>query len=708
MLNVAARLAWGVACMIFGLALVGIINALDSESGIQGELHRALLARQAAHEFLQQTPPPQSRTALVENADREFDAAIATLQKPRALSFADHRSTDAQEHLSNATELTADLYKDLSEKKRGSIEVDDLTQEWAQLKDHFSVLTNLFLIPTSQGTSLEQRLSSFDGWAVQRLLRPPIDYYTGEFSYHVNHVHLLHAAGRVQDAANEAISVRRWMQRAADFVNAQAQLLMFFVQQSANDISTVVKLRERLEDKSISPDRRSTILKSLDQTATLLSAPLSWPLRRKASLSIQDASTQTLLAEKDVVLNAVKLALAQEEKEDSLENIQAVIDEGATLKRGADGKIDLNEKMAWLRRCAVAWRTRLATFPEPNPPTMIAGLEAYEAAIETGNLDAINNHARGLFDQWTAYSTARAQALIHKAVAPFCVHTREDTLNSLEATQQTMRRLEGNANLLKWEEELDRLRMKTYAMPSFAEQMPADCRDVIFGLATDAFQLSNEVSSAMWSAAVLPDMTKHELATDLGMILTPGTLRDLISDVRPLRIEIVTPQDELYVGRQIEFKITNLDSIWGPGVKIMVDFGDGQRDAMSAEDLRKNKSIIHKYADAKSFKLAVIAAEAFKPNTMQSINKALGEGDIQQFSILPSPISAARQISDIFFNARFGLALLIAGLLYFWRYHARKTVFGANAFDYAEAFTLGFAASLAINNLPQQLAEFIK
>jgi hypothetical protein len=535
--NVAACLAWGVACMIFGLALVGIINALDSESGIQGELHRALLARQAAHEFLQNTSPPQSRNALVENADREFDAAIATLQKPHALSFADHRSADAQEHLSNATELIADLRKDLSEKNRGSIEVDDLTQEWTQLKDNFTTLANMFLISTPQGMLLEQRLSAFDAWATQRLLRPPIDYYTGEFSYHINHVHLLHAAGRLQDAANEAISVRRWMQRAADFVNAQAQLLMFFVQQSANDISTVARLRKRLADKSISPDRRNTILKSLDQTAALFSDPLSWQLRRKVSLSIQDASTETLLAEKDVVLNAVKLTIAQEEKEDSLENIQAVIDEGATLMRGADGKIDLNEKMAWLRRCAVAWRTRLATFPEPNPPKMLTELEAYEAAIEAGNLDAISNHAHGLFDQWTAYSTARAQSLIHKTVAPFCIHTREDTLSSLEATQQTMRRLEGNANSLKWEGELDRLRMKTYAMPSFAEQMPADCRGVIFGLATDAFQLFNEVSSAMWSAAVLPHVTKHELATDLGTILTPETLRDLISDVRSLRIE---------------------------------------------------------------------------------------------------------------------------------------------------------------------------
>lgn len=706
--NVAARAAWGFACMVFGLSLVGIINALDGESGIQGELHRALLARQALHEFLQQTPPPQSRVALVENVNREFDAAIESLQKPRKLSFVDHRGTDAQEHLKTATELTADLHKALSEKPRGSIEVDDLAQEWKNLKDQFAALSELFLIPTPQGSSLAQHLGAFDAWAAQRLMRPPIDYYTIDSAYHVSHVHLLQAAGREQDAANEAIAVRRWMQRAADFVNAQARLLKVFEQLSANNLATVDRIRQRLEAAGIIPERRIAILKSLDETASLLSGSLNWPVRRTVAQRINDASINTLLAEKDTVLIAAESARAQEEKEDSLDSIQAVIDEGATLKRGADGKIDLKEKMAWLRRCAAAWRTRLATFPDPNPPAMRAELDALEAAIESNDLDAISVHSRGLFEQWRAYSIARAQSLIRKAVAPFCLRIREDTLVDLEATQQTMRRLEGNPNLLKWEGELDRLRVKTYAMPNLAEQMPPDCRDVMSGLATNAYQLSNEVSSAMWSAAALPEATKHELAADLGTILTTETLRDLISDVRPLRIDVTTPQDERYVGRQIEFKIANLDPVWGPGVIVVVDFGDGQHRIMTAEDLRKNKSVMHVYADAKSFTLAVVAADAFKPDTMQPVHKALGEGEMRQFSISPSPISAARQISDIFFNARFGLALLIAGLLYFWRYQARKAVFGANAFDYAEAFTLGFAVSLAIDSLPQKLAEFIK
>lgn len=47
---------------------------------------------------------------------------------------------------------------------------------------------------------------------------------------------------------------------------------------------------------------------------------------------------------------------------------------------------------------------------------------------------------------------------------------------------------------------------------------------------------------------------------------------------------------------------------------VAIDFGDGQRGIMTAEDLRKNKLVMHPYADAKSVTIAAIAAEAFKPD----------------------------------------------------------------------------------------------
>jgi hypothetical protein len=589
-INVTARIAWGFACMVFGLSLIGIINALDIESGIQGELRRALLARQDFHEFLQQIPPPQSRALLVETINHEFDAAIESLQKSRKPSFVDNRGSDAQEHLKTAAELTADLRNALFKKPRSSIEVDDLSEEWIRLKDHFTELSKLFLIPAPQGSSLAQRLGAFDVWAADRILRTAIVYYHNEFAYQVNHVHLLYAAGRDQDAANEATAVRRWMQRAADLVNSQAQTLMSFVQLSANNIAMAARVRQRLATEGIPPDQRTSILKSLDETPALLSDPLSWPVRRTVNLRIEEASTNTLRAEQEAVHNAMKLAVAQEDREDSIDSINAVINEGATLKRGADGKIDIQEKMAWQRRCLIAWRNRIATAPEPNQPAMLAELNAYEAAIASENIDAISAHVHAMLNLWTAYSIERGQSLISKASAPFCVSIRDDALISLESAQQTMRRLEGNPNLLKWEGEFDNLRMKIYATPNRAEQMSSDCFDVIMDLANSASSLSREITSAMWSTATLPDATKHELASDFSSILTPEALQDLISVIRPLHIDITTPQTELYVGHQINFNIANLAQAWGAGVLLKINFGDDQYLTVSGEELHKNPS----------------------------------------------------------------------------------------------------------------------
>lgn len=155
-----------------------------------------------------------------------------------------------------------------------------------------------------------------------------------------------------------------------------------------------------------------------------------------------------------------------------------------------------------------------------------------------------------------------------------------------------MRRIESNPNMQKWEGELDRLRLKTYAMPDVAEKMPPDCLGVMSGLFENAYQLSNEVDSAMWSATVLPDVTKHELAIDFATSLTPDTLRDLISDVRPFLIEVTTPQDELYVGRQIEFRIANIAGL-GTG-----RYGEDRLWGWPAQDYDRRESAQEQVGDA--------------------------------------------------------------------------------------------------------------
>ncbi len=706
--RVAAGAAWGFGFMVLGLLAVGLLSLLDGESGIRGKLRHALIERQDAHEFLQRTPPPQSRAAQLTGMNREFDAAIETLQKPRAFSFVDQRGPDAQEHLDNAKAISAKLREAMGARPRGALEVADLDAEWKSLRQNFADTANRFLVPPQPGMALAQRLGAYDAWVAQRLLALALKQYTEEFDFQVNRVDLLYASERGAMAATEAIAVRRWMQRAADVIKEQSKLANFYAQLTRNNVDTAERVRRRVEAAGVSPDRRGAVLRMLDEASAALTEPFDWPMRRTVSERIQAARTEALRAETEAVLAVALAARAQEEKDDSLAPIEAVVAEGTKLKRGPDGKVDPAEKTKWLQRTVAAWRTRLGTFPEPPPAAMTAELDALATAVDAADLNAVATHSRGMFDQWAAWTAARAQAMILKTTAPFCLRLRDDTLVDLQAGQESMRRLEAHPNLAKWEGQLDQLAMQARAAPDVAENMPLNCLTQMVDLSGKAFNLSNEIDSALWDATVLPDATKRQLALDLRGSLTPETLRNLLSDSRVLQIEIATPPDERYVGREIEFKVANLDPIWGPGVTLVMAFGDGQLKTATAEDLRKNKWFTHAYADAKSVNPTVVAAEAFQPGTITPIGRTLGKSEELALSVLPSPISLARLVADWLFNVRFGLALLIAGLLYFWRYYATKNVFGANRFDYAQAFALGFAVSFAVDQLPQRLADFIK
>ena len=708
--RVAARAFWGVACMVLGLSLVALINVLDSESGIKGKLHDALLARETERERQQQTPPPHSLAARADNIDREFDAAITSLQRPRQLSFIDHRKADAQAHMTAAEALTVDLLKTLSNKPRGAIEVADLAQEWKALSDHFSALSRLFVVPPTQGASLAQRLGAFDAWAAQRLLQPDIAFFTDELTKDTAHVELLYAAGRGHDAAEAATIVRRRMQRAADAVNTQAQTVRRFVQQSANDLTTDLRIRQRVGTWGVGPGDSAALLKSLDDATALLAAPFNWATRRDVALRIRQARSALLNVVASATLQAARLAAAQAEQSYSMDAVQAVADEGAKLKRGADGKIsDPADKTAWLRRLASAWRSRLATLPDPNPPALRAEFDAFEAAIAANNLDAVSAHLSAMFKQMAQYSGARAVAAVQKTTASACLYFRDDIMVDQVAAQQTMGHLDGNSALpKKWERELDGLRRKTNATADTVELMPPDCLRVMVDLSAQAAQLGNDIDSAVWSASVLPDAAKQQLAADFANTLSPQALATFLSDVRPLVVKVTTAVEERYVGRQIEFQVDNLALDWGRDVGVLIDFGDGQSTRTTADELRRSNSVLHAFAGVQRFDIVARASETSGAGAAAAARRTLGLSQSAPLWIGSSPISAARQLSETFFNARFGLALLVAGLLYFWRFHAKKVVFGANAFDYAEAFALGFAVSLAINSLPEKLAKWVE
>ena len=76
-------------------------------------------------------------------------------------------------------------------------------------------------------------------------------------------------------------------------------------------------------------------------------------------------------------------------------------------------------------------------------------------------------------------------------------------------------------------------------------------------------------------------------------------------------------------------------------------------------------------------------------------------------SVKPSPANFAQRLADIFLTSQFALALLIASVVYFWRFHAGTVIFGSESLHYVQAFALGVAAYAAVADLPKALGELL-
>jgi len=114
-----------------------------------------------------------------------------------------------------------------------------------------------------------------------------------------------------------------------------------------------------------------------------------------------------------------------------------------------------------------------------------------------------------------------------------------------------------------------------------------------------------------------------------------------------------------------------------------------------AERLREAQRIEHSYRAVGSF--AAIA-------TARIGDQVVGEGQARLI-VAPAPARLAERLADLFLTAQFWLALLIASVVHYWRFHSGTTVFGAEPLHYVQAFALGFVAYAAVADLPKAFAE---
>jgi len=696
--RVIAHAAWGFALVLLGLLCVGLLAALDAEGGVKGTLRAISFARQNLEESFGEARTPESLEPQLEAARKAYDSAMTILRKPRKFSFFDRRIADAGEYVDEAERRVAVLRKDIGEKPAGALEVADLESQWKRLDDDLSTLSRRFATQRPTGVSFADRLAAFDAWAAGRLLSPAIERVRSELSLHVVETRLTLGAGRDEEAALQARAVRRWMRRATRGVETVADSLAFFARQSVNDVVTEARLRRRIADDVLSSGRRAEMQKALDALPEVLGEPFTWEERRLLAARLAGLETKMLEAARDATLSAVKTVREQSARAVSTSRIEEVIAEGQTLK-GPDGKIPPDRKAAYIARFVTAWRARLASAPNRDPPALVAEVDAIETANRSGDVEAVRAGSKRLFDGWGAYGAAYMTATSLRATAPFCVRLRDDIEARLVAAEQELRRAGSASKLRRWEAEHDLLRMKLGMFPHKADGMPTDCLAKLLELDTRVRTTRDEILADMWSRVTLTEEIKHDLAENPAFGPAFDSLRSSTEGARKLTIAIEPPKEERVASRRLDFSIGNLDPQWGPGVGVVVDFGDGSKPAVTDAEALRAARISHTYEDPGAFPFVVKATEAGGA-------QRVGEGG-ERIVVAEAPAPLARRIADELLDLRLMLALALASVLYFWRYYAQKAVFGASAFDYAQAFALGFAVSLAMSNLPQQIAQLL-
>jgi len=701
-IEIPAAAPWGIACMLAGLLCVGTINILAGEGAVKNRLHDALAARSDIHAFLESNPAPQSRAGAIAAMDRDFDAAIAALSGRRGISFEDHRLEDAADPLKSAAATAADLRTSLAGQPRGAAEIADLTKEWQDLQTTLGQVTAMIgAPPATPAPGLPGKLDAFLVRYRARFVQQPMAWISNEIVSDIDRARLAYAAGEGDAARDLAVTARVWLRRSARTLNSGLLGYRGALTLAGSMANTDAAIRARIAQGDMPPEAHAAILGLLDQASAQMDGEAWLQQWGEAHRLINRARTELARAEVGVLKAQTAAAIAAVDATTDYSDIQTLMDE-----LGANPDHSLAAKQAGLGRVLDLWRAHAATVPDAAERSGFeTQIDAIAAQVSAGKLREASDLYRPFLNDWTARSIRLDKAAADRVTHAHCLEMYADMQRDTGAMEATLREHAPNPNLPDWNRRFDQIRLDMQRDGPDAETITPACMDPLTAINARIIELSRDIFAVGVADADIPALTRARLARDSGVAAAIATTESNKDQARALDLAATTPEDERIVGRQLTFNATRLDPVWGAGVQIGIDFGDGTPPfSASAEQLRQGAAIEHTYTTPLTAHLKLTAAESFKPGTIEPQGTTLGEGSTTVL-IAPSPITAAQRLADDILNLRFAIALLIALTIYYWRFHNRTKVFGANGIDYIEAFALGFIANTAAGSLPAVLGK---
>jgi hypothetical protein len=368
------------------------------------------------------------------------------------------------------------------------------------------------------------------------------------------------------------------------------------------------------------------------------------------------------------------------------------------------------QKAAALTRMLAVWRGRLSVVGDANARARMAtAIDVAEAAAQRADLSATMQAVHELERDWQAYLPRHVAAASVIAVAPVCRDWRDRNLQQLVETANYVKLQSGRPEIADWERRLDRARRGLLAVLPEAATTPDECLGPVVENGREVIAVSQEVFTRELGDAPIPPKARLDAAEYSSVAAAIALSQRLMAEPRDLKFVPQTPDKDRNAGQAVVFALGGLDPDWGSGMSVVVDWGDGTAPLQTdAEKLRQGDRLEHSYNEVRTVHAIAVAADRFLSAPAGTVPRPDGPElgrSVAEVFVHPSPATTAERLADIFLTAQFGLALLIASVVYFWRYHAGPRVFGTRGFDYVEAFALGFAAYAAVTHLPKVLSD---
>ena len=365
-------------------------------------------------------------------------------------------------------------------------------------------------------------------------------------------------------------------------------------------------------------------------------------------------------------------------------------------------------KKAALHPILNLWRNHVSAITDPATRTkMQSAITAAAAAIDSGDMKSVGPLFQSLSDDWIGWNARLVDELKDRLDHQECLDSFTELQRETGGIEASLRERPAGPALADWDRRLDQIRLDMQRHGPDAQTISQNCMAPLLALGSRATALSGEILATTITDLEVPALTRMRLARDSGMATAVAAIEASFDRPRVLGVAVTAPEAERVVGRTLSFSINHADPVWGAGVLLAVAFGDGTPPSLlTAEQLRQGRAVTHDYAAPITARVTVIAAERFKPGTIDPVDTALGAGGAGVL-IAPSRVTRAELLADDILNLRFAIALLIALVVYYWRYQSKTAILGARGIDYVETFALGFAANAAVSNLPDVLAKLV-